>query len=165
MTTSAKQANRHHDVEVKTSTGTYYIPTNTIIYVSTVAIHLDPATWGKDSHAFKPSRWLVKPALAPSAVDPQYTIANNIKSFPKGTFLPWSSGPRACPGQKMSQVEFVSVFMTIFGQYRCEAVKVKEGETPEEVKRRIEAITRNSAPKLTLQMSRNRDLKVRWIKR
>jgi hypothetical protein len=64
----------------------------------------------------------------------------------------------------MSQVEFVSVFMTIFGRFRCEAVRL-EGESEGEVLKRMEKIMEDSAPKLTLQMQRNRDLKVRWIRR
>jgi cytochrome P450 len=116
------------------------------MYISAVAIHLDPQTWGADSAEFKPSRWLVDEKLSPSPADPAYTIANNIKSFPKGTYLPWSSGPRSCPGQKMSQVEFVSVFMTIFGRFRCEAIKVREGETLAEIRQRVRAITMDSQP-------------------
>ena len=54
--------------------------------------------------------------------------------------------------------------MTIFGRYRCEVVR-REGETEGEVLKRMEGIMRDSAPKLTLQMRRNRDLKVRWLRR
>lgn len=152
-------------MQVKTSLRDYNIPPNTIIYINTVALHLDPKTWGADSHTFNPARWLVKPSLVPSRTNADYTIAGNVKTYPRGTFLPWSSGPRVCPGQKMSQVEFVSVFMTIFGRFRCEAVTVRDGETREEVQRRMEMIMEDSAPKLTLQMTRNRDLKVRWVPR
>lgn len=134
------------------------------MYISTVALHSDPKTYGADASDFNPSRWLNSPSLVPSATDPSYTIAAQIKNFPKGTYLPWSSGPRVCPGQKMAQVEFVTVFMTILGKYRCEAER-SEGEGDEQVKRRVEAIMRNSAPKLTLQMSRNEDLKLRWTER
>ena len=134
------------------------------MYISTVALHLDPKTYGADAHEFNPSRWLVSPSLAPSVTSTNYTIAANVKSFPKGTFLPWSIGPRACPGQKMSQVEFVSVFMTIFGRYRCEIVRL-EGESEEEATKRMKAVMKNSGPKLTLQMVRNQDMKVRWVKR
>ncbi|KIW92230.1 uncharacterized protein Z519_07214 [Cladophialophora bantiana CBS 173.52] len=166
LTHIAKQTNSTHDVSITTTSGkSYYIPTNTIIYINTVSLHLDPRTWGDDAMTFRPSRWLVSPDTAPSRTGAEYTIAQNIKSPPKGTFLPWSAGPRVCPGQKMSQVEFVSVFMTIFGKYRCEAVKVRDEETAEEVKQRLEAVMRDSQPKLTLQMMRNKDLKLRWIRR
>ncbi|EXJ74386.1 uncharacterized protein A1O5_02682 [Cladophialophora psammophila CBS 110553] len=166
LTHIAKQTNSTHDVSITTTSGkSYYIPTNTIIYINTVSLHLDPRTWGDDATTFRPSRWLVSPDTAPSRTSAEYTIAQNIKSPPRGTFLPWSAGPRVCPGQKMSQVEFVSVFMTIFGKYRCEAVKIRDKETAEEVKQRLEAVMRDSQPKLTLQMMRNKDMKLRWIRR
>lgn len=66
---------------------------------------------------------------------------------------------------KMSQVEFVSVFMAIFGQYRCEPVRTHGDESDAQLKARLEQIMQHSQPKLTLQMMRNQDLKVRWIKR
>ncbi|KIW22830.1 uncharacterized protein PV07_11088 [Cladophialophora immunda] len=167
LTHIAKQTNSTHDVSITTPSGrSYYIPTNTIIYINTVSLHLDPRTWGDDATTFRPSRWLLSPGLAPSrTASAEYTIAQNIRTMPKGTFLPWSSGPRACPGQKMSQVEFVSVFMTVFGRFRCEAVKVRPDETRDEIRRRFEAVMADSQPKLTLQMVRNRDLKLRWIER
>ncbi|KAJ9615390.1 hypothetical protein H2200_001465 [Cladophialophora chaetospira] len=164
LTHIAKQTNPTYDVEVKTSSKTYFLPKGTIIYISTVGLHLDPSTFGADASEFNPSRWLNSPSIIPSTTDPDYTIATQIKNFPKGTYLPWSSGPRVCPGQKMAQVEFVTVFMTIFGRYRCEAVR-RQGESDEEVKSRIEAIMKDSAPKLTLQMTRNRDLQLRWVER
>lgn len=163
LTHIAKQTNSQHDVSITTPSGKdYYIPTNTIVYISSVALHRSSSTWGSDAHLFRPSRWLIDPTVSPSS--PQSTMAN-VKTMPKGTFLPWSSGPRSCPGMKMSQVEFVSVFMTIFGQYTCAAVKVREGETEEEVRERFEAVMRDSQPKLTLQMMRNRELKVKWSRR
>jgi hypothetical protein len=55
--------------------------------------------------------------------------------------------------------------MTTFGRYRCEPVKVREQETREEIKVRMEELMRDSALKLTLQMTRDRDLKVQWIER
>lgn len=150
-----------HDVTVTTSKGkTYFIPRGTIVYINPLALGRDPRTWGPDSHSFRPSRWLLDPSAEPGTA----TISN-IKTPVRGSFVPWSAGPRACPGMKMSQVEFVSVFMTLFGLYRCEAVRKHVDETDEEVKARCEAIMENSQPKLTLQMIRNQDLKVKWIKR
>ena len=162
LTHLAKQTNSTHDVTITTSTRTYLIPRRTIIYINTVSLHLSPTIYGPDAAQFKPSRWLIDPSLPPTSSSS--TIAN-LKTMPKGTFLPWSSGPRACPGMKMSQVEFVGVFLTIFARYRCEAVKVRGDETPDEIRARITAIMADSQPKLTLQMMRNRDLKLRWVKR
>jgi len=65
----------------------------------------------------------------------------------------------------MSQVEFVSVFMTIFETHRCEAVRLRNDETDEQVKSRFDAVMEDSGPRLTLQMNRGQDLKIKWIKR
>lgn len=65
----------------------------------------------------------------------------------------------------MSQVEFVSVFMSIFGFYRCEAVKIRDDESDDQVRARFEAVMQDSQPKVTLQMMRNKDMKVKWTKR
>lgn len=65
----------------------------------------------------------------------------------------------------MSQVEFVGVFMSIFGFYRCEPVKIRNDESDDQVKARFEAVMQDSQPKVTLQMMRNQDLKVKWTKR
>ncbi|GJC86382.1 hypothetical protein ColLi_09220 [Colletotrichum liriopes] len=42
---------------------------------------------------------------------------------PRGSNLPWSGGPRMCPDQKMSQVEFVTVIATLFRQCTAESVQ------------------------------------------
>ena len=66
---------------------------------------------------------------------------------------------------KMSQVEFVSVFMAIFGRYRCEPVRIHGDESDAQVRARLEQVMQNSQPKLTLQLIRSQDLKVKWIER
>jgi cytochrome P450 len=141
---------------------TYFFPRGTTVYINTVALGLDARTWGPDAHSFRPSRWLIDPSARPG--DSTATITN-IKTPARGAFLAWSTGPRSCPGMKMSQVEFVSVFMTIFGSYRCEPVRNRDDESDDEVKARFEAIIEDSQPKLTLQMMRNQDMKVKWITR
>ncbi|KAI1622719.1 cytochrome P450 monooxygenase [Exophiala viscosa] len=158
----ARTTDKNHDVTITTSTRSYLIPRGTNIYISTVGLHRDKSTWGKDAQTFRPSRWIIDETITPDS--PTSTIAN-LKTMPKGTFVPWSTGPRSCPGMKMSQVEFVSVFMTIFRRYRCEAVRLDTNETDEQVQGRFEAVMEDSAPRLTLQMNRNQDLKIRWIKR
>ena len=84
--------------------------------------------------------------------------------MPSGTFLPWSSGPRRCPGIKMSQVEFVAVMATIFREYRVSPM-VSEGETMEMAKERLEAVMYDSQPRITMQMNRPQDAKLKWARR
>ena len=112
-------------------------------------------TAGPDSLEFKPSRWIAEGS----------TVGNGNLIIPaKGTFLPWSGGPRVCPGQKMSQVEFVSVLATIFRSCSI-APALAEGESHEQGKKRLQNVIAKSRPALTLQMTSPEQVKLRWSKR
>lgn len=88
----------------------------------------------------------------------------SIKNYGRGTFLSWSAGPRICPGAKMSQVEFVSVFATIFSRWKVELV-LKDGESAEQARTRVEQLMEDSQSRLTLQMNRPREVKLRFRER
>jgi cytochrome P450 len=156
----ARQADASLPAPVPVSSGgkTYTIPPNTIIYVNSAGIHTDRKIWGEDALDFNPARWLV-----PSDPSDEKST-QTIKQMPKGTYLSWSQGPRNCPGMKMSQVEFVSVFATVFRRYRVEVVR-RDGEGIEEMKRRVRGIMADSQSRLTLQMNRPKEIEVRFVKR
>lgn len=96
------------DITLTTSSGTYWLPKDMMINIHVVGLHRDPAIWrnlniqkgettnDQDEHMFRPSRWLNPPGSA----HPLFQPPN------KGVlhYLPWSAGPRVCPGQKMAQV-------------------------------------------------------------
>jgi hypothetical protein len=65
---------------------------------------------------------------------------------------------------KMAQVEFLSVIWTVFSGYRAEPA-LEMGEKIEEGRARMAAVVKDSAPKLTLQMNRPADLRLKWIPR
>ncbi|KAK8093214.1 uncharacterized protein PG998_014615 [Apiospora kogelbergensis] len=87
------------------------VPAPCAVYVNTMALHTSTSGWGADALVFNPARWL-QPG-------PREGAREVLVAPPRGIYLPWSVGPRKCPGQKMSQVEFVSVISTLFG--RCTA--------------------------------------------
>ncbi|KAF7193247.1 Cytochrome P450 monooxygenase [Pseudocercospora fuligena] len=132
------------------------IPDGTLVYLDAVALHLDPEVYRNvnidttryekesddDELKFRPTRWLNQSS------DSKITMF----SPPKGSFLPWSMGPRSCPGQKMSQVEFVAVILTLLRRHSIEVVKL-EGESDEEATARIESWVANSFSKATLEMN------------
>jgi len=180
---------------IQTSDRTYQIPGNCHVYVDSVALHLDKTLWrdlnnpdktsktssGKstandnntakpdDETLFRPTRW-INPPQSPSP----------LFQPPRGTYLPWSAGPRVCPGQKMAQVEFTAIFLTLFRRHRIEVVPLKvdddddddsggdgssststgggprqrrqREETRAEVDARLDALMRDSISVLTLQM-------------
>lgn len=75
---------------IQTEKGPCAIPAGTQCYINGTALHCDPGTWGVDVLGFNPTRWL-DPTGKHELITPQ-----------KGTFLPWSAGPRVCPGMKMA---------------------------------------------------------------
>ncbi|KAH7258011.1 cytochrome P450 [Fusarium tricinctum] len=123
------------------------------VHVNIMALHIYRSVWGSDNLEFKPSRWL------------QSGLGGERFHIPsRGTYTPWSSGPRACPGQKMSQVEFVSVIMTIFRT--CSVEPALEGEeTMEQGRERLLSLLQDSQPVITLQMNRPREVRLRWTRR
>ncbi|KAK2029011.1 cytochrome P450 [Colletotrichum zoysiae] len=146
-----------------------------LVYINTVALHTSPSTWGPDALAFKPSRWL-QPANAAVPGDEKEEEAEVKKKGdqsppsqqfftpPRGTYVPWSGGPRACPGQKMSQVEFVTVVATLFRRCTVEPAR-RAGESAEGARRRLLDLTRDSQPIVTLQMKRPDEVRLRWTRR
>lgn len=156
---------------IQTSSGDHWLPANTTVYIDTVALGLDPEVWrnlnspekaengSDDELRFRPTRWLNPAGSSQVLFQP-----------PKGAFLPWSAGPRVCPGQKMAQVEFTAVILALLRHHRIDAVPL-EGESEEEVNSRLDALMRNSISILTLQMdgvydvADNKGLKLRLSKR
>ena len=146
-------------VPLTTSTGKQItIAPRTLIYINPYALASDPKVW-EDPLLFTPSRW-----IGHSETDGGKVGKAFIKPAPKGSFLAWSTGPRACPGQKMSQVEFVSVFTQILRGHKIEVVK-KVGESDEEARGRAREVMDNSAAKVTVAMLRPKDLELRFVKR
>jgi cytochrome P450 len=159
----------HKAEAIQTSQRTYNIPADCNVYVDSVALHLDKTLWRdlnlsetpqkptnngttteimpEDEHLFRPSRWINPPSSPHPLFQP-----------PRGAYVPWSAGPRVCPGQKMAQVEFTAIFLTLFRRHRIEVVplRVRDGglreETREEVNARLDALMRDSISVLTLQM-------------
>lgn len=54
------------------------------------------------------------------AVNTGTTGAHGILKPPKGTWLPFSEGTRACSGKKFATVEFVAVLFTLLREHRLE---------------------------------------------
>ncbi|KAK6441286.1 hypothetical protein LTR95_002479 [Oleoguttula sp. CCFEE 5521] len=152
---------------IETSAGTLRAPAGCTMYVDVVGLHLIPEIWRNlnlsdkgtearktvgvddgsalaDEHVFRPTRWINPPESAQSLYQP-----------PRGCYMPWSGGPRICPGQKMAQVEFTAIFLGLFRRHRIEAVPLhKDGaeETVSERNLRLDALMKDSVSLLTLQM-------------
>jgi cytochrome P450 len=134
---------------IQTSTRTYIVPPHTKMFVSACSLHLAPNIWGNDALFFRPSRWISGECF----FEP-----------PKGAYLPWSGGPRICPGLKMAQVEFLAVLFTIFKEWEVEVVR-RDGETIEEARNRVKRCVDDSQSRITLQMNNPKGVVLRWRRR
>ncbi|KAI4152239.1 MAG: hypothetical protein LQ340_003032 [Diploschistes diacapsis] len=150
---------------ITTSSGTTHpLPSGLDVFVFQAGAHIDPDYWAPDPLVFRPSRWILP--TTNSSTSPSEKLEEETLFEPaKGTYLPWSFGPRHCPGMKMAQVEFVSVFATLLRHVRVEAVVLPGEKGVEEARRRLEGVVADSGPVITVQIRRPRDVVLRWVRR
>jgi cytochrome P450 len=160
---------------LQTSSGTIQLPAGMRIYIDSVAVHLSPS-WRDINHAsdpaaleldpdvpdeliFRPSRWINPSSSSTTIFRPA-----------KGTFVPWAAGARVCPGQKMAQVEFVAVMMTVLRKCKVEAVPLS-GEHSHDVMNRLDQRLDNSVWRTVLEIedifrpSHEKGLNMRLVQR
>lgn len=145
----------HKTQIIVANNNTYQVQGPCRVSVNSAGLHTSPSVWGHDSLTFKPTRWLT----------PDSRLGSTKLITPdRGTFIPWSGGPRVCPGQKMSEVEFIAVMVTIFAA--CDVEPVTQGtETIDQARKRLTQLMQDSQPRLTLQMNRPEGVKLRWLRR
>jgi cytochrome P450 len=130
---------------------TYTVPAGTQIWIVNARMQYDREAWGPDHLAFRPSRFT--DSSGPEAEQAQ-----------RRHFLPWSRGPRQCPGMKIAQIEFVSLVATIFSRARVACAPLS-GETAEAAAARTMRVIRDSSPVLSMQVNRPKEVVVVWKKR
>ncbi|MCJ1310452.1 hypothetical protein MMC25_004116, partial [Agyrium rufum] len=117
---------------------TYVIPRRTYVTVDTMSLHTNTDHWGLDAHVWRPNRWLVggEPqhavesqahVVSPSNCKVQKDTETLLEPR-KGVYVPWSDGPRVCPGRRFSQVEFVAAMAVLFQRGRRVQPKLSVGE-------------------------------------
>jgi cytochrome P450 len=133
------------------------LPADTLIGLNVVATHRNPQFWpslgpskrtGKpnDLGDFIPERWIVSSSGTntphdsddededadeiggPSGRDTSASLYRPVR----GSYIPFSEGPRACLGRRFAQVEVLAVLAVIFSQYSIE-LDVGEFATDEEL--------------------------------
>ncbi|EXJ66173.1 uncharacterized protein A1O5_10789 [Cladophialophora psammophila CBS 110553] len=134
------------------------VPVETYVSVNLYAIHTDPRWWGNDSLKWKPQRWVV--------VDPATGKESIAHPPPGAAFLPWSVGPRVCPGKKFSQVEFVAVISTLLREYRLKPLIMEEKMTTEkQAASALMEVLSDSMNVITPKMRRPEDAGVVFVRR
>ncbi|RDW70425.1 hypothetical protein BP5796_08822 [Coleophoma crateriformis] len=115
------------------------IPGGTMIRLCIPSVHQNPKFWprssvsngdhsnktsnGKASQeaqredlaSFRPDRWIASPSSpsSPGSTESLYTP-------PKGSYIPFSDGQRACLGRRFAQVEILACLAVILSQYSVE---------------------------------------------
>lgn len=135
----------------------YILPPHTTVTLNFAALHTHPEHWGPDPLSFRPNRWLIPDA----EVDSDST--RFLEPAP-GSYIPWNSGPRVCPGRKFSQVEFVRVIYGLFaGGTRVQLVQ-EPGESLSDARRRAMRIVDEAKVEVTLKMVGAERIGLRWVK-
>lgn len=79
-----------------------FVPEGTTVSVSAYVVQHDPANWAPYPDKFRPERW----------IDSDKEIAAN-----KNAFLPFSYGPRSCPGKALALMETRLVLAALVPRY------------------------------------------------
>ncbi|MCJ1243607.1 hypothetical protein MMC30_000804 [Trapelia coarctata] len=141
--------------------------------------HADPKA--ADSHTAIPAATTIAPSAETDdlGVSTAADTAQNLYRPPRGAYIPFSEGYRACIGRRFAQVEVLAVLAVLFSQYSVE-LAVDEWASDEEVEKMGEAERREVWGKawdsameklrtglesvITLQMRRD-VVPLRWVKR
>ncbi|KAF7929751.1 hypothetical protein EAE99_004655 [Botrytis elliptica] len=134
------------------------LPPNTMILPNLLGIQAHPRYWGPGRLLWPPSRWII------SSSNQNGELTEELWTPPKGSYMPWSEGPRGCPRKKFGQVEFVAAMAGLFHRHRVEIVK-EGGENQEEAEKRVKTLVDDSAMVLLLQMMHPEKAGLRWVRK
>ena len=107
---------------------------------------------------WKPKRWIT--------IDPK-TGKESLASPPAGaTYMPWSAGPRICPGKKFSQVEFVAVISTLLRSCRIEPWAIEgKMKSVDEAKKALMEVVYDSETRVTPRIKNPQNAGVVFVDR
>ncbi|TVY45728.1 Cytochrome P450 [Lachnellula subtilissima] len=132
----------------------HVIPPHTVIFGTFTAIHATKY-WGSEPYDWKPERWILKNEM-------ENDIGNEeLLQPPLSSFMPWSSGPRVCPGKKFAQVEFVATLALLFQHHRVKPIP-EPGESPSGSKARLLQAVQDSDIATTLKMNHPEKVRLWW---
>jgi cytochrome P450 len=130
------------------------LPPGTGIVVNVTAINTHPDNWGQDVAEWRPSRWI---RAGPGGVEELITP-------PKGVWIPWGDGARACPGKRFSQIEHLGLMSAIFRDHEV-APAAESGETWIQTKSRVESVIADAGVILNFQMWHPERVGLVWKRR
>lgn len=77
----------------------HYFPPGTVLSVPTYTMHHSKEIWGPDAGEFRPERW------------------DHVTARQKNAFIPFSTGPRACVGRNVAEMEMKLIVATWARRY------------------------------------------------
>ncbi|XP_004446745.1 cytochrome P450 2J2-like [Dasypus novemcinctus] len=122
------------EVSADTTVAGYYLPKGTTILTNLTGLHRDPAEWA-----------------TPDTFNPEHFLENG--EFKKReSFLPFSIGKRACPGEQLARLELFIFFTSLLQKFTFRppnneklSLQFRLGVTISPVKHRLCAIPRGDA--------------------
>jgi len=72
-------------------------------WINIFGLHMDPRSWGDDVEAFRPERFIDRP--------------EDGYEWPRDAWVPFTSGPHVCLGQRFALVEGVCVMARLVRKY------------------------------------------------
>jgi cytochrome P450 len=147
---------------LKVDDKTLHLPAGMNIISTFHSMFSHPSYWGADVDTWRPERWIETnhEGLARGSVFDRETLYTP----PRGAFMPWSEGERACPGKKFAQVELTGAVSALFADYRVEPVP-ENGESMESAKERTMEVIKDSGMALLIEMLHPERVGLRWVKR
>jgi cytochrome P450 len=134
----------------------YVLPPHTIILSNFTALHASDY-WGSGPFVWQPERWILKN-------ERQNDLGHEeLLQPPLDAFMPWSSGPRICPGKKFAQVEFVATIALLFQHHRVKPM-AELGESSSATKARLLQAVQDSDVVTTLKMAHPENVRLVWEK-
>lgn len=93
----------------------HHFPAGTVLSVPTYTIHHSTEIWGPDADTFRPERW----------------DEGQVTPRMRNAFIPFSSGPRACVGRNVAEMEMKMIAATWARRYdvvlRQDVMETREG--------------------------------------
>lgn len=145
------------------------VPPGTHVKIDVAGLASDPQYWGSDALEFRPDRWIrsgepqADKATSMGTGERTYDWQSSaLVSPPPGTFVPWTGGPRVCPGKKFSQVEFTRAIFELFkGGARVRVVE-ENGESQEEARARTRRLINAVGMTIVLKMVKAKEVGLTW---
>lgn len=123
------------------------------------ALHYSEKYWGPDASTFDARRWDKRNASSflagndgTEGLCAPGLESSHIHKPARGAYISFSDGMRACIGRRFAQVEFVAVLVVVFSRYRVRLGKIRQDESEEDVRKRVEKALGESMSFITLSI-------------